>query len=333
MKTKLDKKKLRGAADLMAVSKTITVLGHVYPDGDAIGSVLGIAIAIKEAGWEVEASWPNPFEVPHKYAFLPGMDLLVPPEKLTADSIVVTLDCASAARLEELEERALNSLGLINIDHHLDNTRFGSINLIEPEASATAEIIYRYSADLNFRINKEAALCLYTGIVTDTGRFQFRNTTATTLTVASEMVAMGVEPNTIYENVYQSDSLAYIRLSGEVITKAVFDQQLGLIYGCVTQSDLRDFGVNMNETEDLIDDLRALKGHVIAALFKERDDGKIRVSLRSRVEFDIGAIARKLGGGGHRVAAGYTSTKGTLEETIEELRGEIIASGGSTGSR
>ena len=333
MKTKLDKKQLRGAADLMAASKSIVVLGHVYPDGDAIGSVLGTAIAVREAGWEVQASWPEPFEIPHKYSFLPGKDLLVPPEELTVVGVVVTLDCASAARLEELEKRVPGSLELINIDHHPDNTRFGSFNLIEPGACATSEIVYRYSADLGFRINQEAALCLYTGIVTDTGRFQFSNTTATTLRVASEMVAMGIEPNTVYENVYQSDSLAYIRLSGEVITRAVYDHELGLIYGCVTQSDLKAFGVKMNETEDLIDDLRALKGHVVAALFKEREDGKTRVSLRSRVDFDIGAIARKLGGGGHRVAAGYTSTKGTIEETIEELRGEIIASDGSTGHR
>jgi phosphoesterase RecJ-like protein len=106
-----------------------------------------------------------------------------------------------------------------------------------------------------------------------------------------------------------------------------------LVYGYVTQADLSNFGVQMNETEDLIDDLRALKGHQVAALLKERKDGKIRVSLRSRVEFDIGSIARKLGGGGHRVAAGYTSSKTTLEETIEELKGEIVASSGSAGHR
>jgi phosphoesterase RecJ-like protein len=147
------------------------------------------------------------------------------------------------------------------------------------------------------------------------------------------MVAMGVEPNEVYQNVYQSDSLEYIKLSGEVVTRAVYDQELGLIYGCVTQADLKDFGVTMNETEDLIDDLRALKGHLVAALFKERQDGKFRVSLRSRVEFDIGEIARKLGGGGHRVAAGYTSTRNTLEEAIEELKGEIVVSGGSAGHR
>jgi phosphoesterase RecJ-like protein len=329
----LDKKQLQGAAELMAGSESITVLGHIYPDGDAIGSLLGFALSAKEVGWEVQASWPEPFEIPHKYAFLPGMDFLVPPREISLDGVVVTLDCASAVRLEEMEERVAGHLDLINIDHHPDNTRFGTFNLIEPEASATAEIIYRYSEDLGLRIGKGAALCLYTGIVTDTGRFQFINTTAATLRAASEMVEMGVEPNTVYQNVYQSDSLAYIRLSGEVITRAVYDQELRLIYGCITQADLKDFGVTMNETEDLIDDLRALKGHLVAALFKERLDGKIRVSLRSRIEFDIGTIARKLGGGGHRVAAGYTSDKGTLEEAIEELKGEIVDSLGSAGSR
>jgi bifunctional oligoribonuclease and PAP phosphatase NrnA len=333
MKMKLDKKQLKKAAELMAESKSIVVLGHTYPDGDAIGSVLGLAIAARAAGWEVQASWPQPFEMPHKYVFLPGADLLIPPEELSIENVVIAIDCASAARLEELEEKVIGHSSVINIDHHPDNSEFGSINLIDPTASASSEIIYRHSTELGLKINDKSALCLYTGIVTDTGRFQFGNTTAETLEAASEMVAMGVEPNTVYENVYQSDSLAYLKLSGEIITRAAFDRELGLIYGCITQADLDEFGVKMNETEDLIDDLRALKGHVIAALFKEREDGRIRVSLRSRVDFDVGSIARKLGGGGHRVAAGYTSARRNMRETIEELKEEIVVRSRSAGHR
>jgi len=329
----LDKREVGRAAALIADSEAIMVFGHEWPDGDAIGSVLALALALKAAGHRVQAGWPQPGEVPHKYDFLPGIDLLVGSADLKPEGIAIAVDCATADRLQELKEPALASGGLINIDHHPDNTRFGSINLVDQGASATSEIVFRNARNLGLELDKDAALCLYAGIVTDTGRFQFSNTTAVTLETASQMVAMGVEPNRIYENVYQSDSLAYIKLTGEVLTRAVYDEGLGLIFGCILQSDLQKFGVNMNETEDLIDDLRALKGHVVAALFKELSSGVIRVSLRSRVDCDIGTIARNLGGGGHRVAAGYTSSKRTVDEAVEELKGEIIASGGSAGRR
>lgn len=330
---RLDEKELERAADLIAGSESVLVLGHQYPDGDAIGSALALAIALGQTGRRVQASWPEPFELPHKYTFLPGADFLVRPGDVLDADVTISVDCATADRMQELKDRTLARPTLINIDHHPDNRRFGSVNLVEPEASATAEIIYRRAAVLGLHLNREAALCLYVGIVTDTGRFQFSNTTAGTLEAASEIVALGIEPNVIYENVYQSDSLEYIRLTGEVLMNAVYDNELGLIYACVMQSDLKEFGVKMNETEDLIDDLRALKGHMVTALFKETGDGSIRVSLRSRVDCDIGSIARKLGGGGHRVAAGYTSGKESIADAVAELKEEIIDSGGSAGCR
>jgi phosphoesterase RecJ-like protein len=163
--------------------------------------------------------------------------------------------------------------------------------------------------------------------VTDTGRFQFSNTTGETLRVAADLVELGVEPHDIFQNIYQRDSLAYLRLSGEVLCRAVYDEDLGIIHGYVSRADLDDFGVKMNETEDLIDHLRALRGHRVAALFKQLGDGTIRVSLRSRPDVDIGNVARSLGGGGHRVAAGYTSSWKSYDEALRELKEEIVASG------
>jgi bifunctional oligoribonuclease and PAP phosphatase NrnA len=303
------------------------VIGHQFPDGDAIGSVLGLGLMLKAAGYEVQASWPEPFEIPEKYSFLPGAELLVKPELVgLADPVAFALDCANAGRLEELREKVLTA-PVVNMDHHPDNSLFGNANLVDPASSATAEIVYGAAASFGLTIDKDVAICLYTGIVTDTGRFQFSNTTGTTLRIAAELVEAGVEPHRVYENVYQSDSLPYLRLSGEVLSSAVYDCELGLIYGTLMQADLERFGVKMNETEDLIDNLRALRGHKVAALLKELTDGSIRVSLRSRVDVDIGSIARKLGGGGHRVAAGYTSSRKNVDEALSELKGEIIASG------
>lgn len=329
----MDQVVLERAARLIAGSEAVMLFGHQWPDGDAIGSVLGLAIALAAAGHRVQASWPEPLEIPHKYSFMPGQEFLVSSRDLVPVGLVIALDCANADRLEELKGAATGASGLVNIDHHPDNTLFGSLNIVDPGAAATSEIIYCHAAALGLELNIDTALCLYAGLVTDTGRFQFANTTARTLRAASELVALGVEPNAVYENIFQSDSLAYMRLTGEVLSRAVYDESLGLIYGCVLQADLASYGVEMNETEKLIDDLRALKGHRVAALFKEQSNGKVRVSLRSRVDCDIGTIARKLGGGGHKVAAGYTSGGDSVAGAITELKEEIIASGGSTGCR
>jgi phosphoesterase RecJ-like protein len=321
------------AGRLITENRSMLVLCHQYPDGDAIGSVLALSMMLKAAGKEVQASWPEPFDIPEKYRFLPGMELLVRPKDISWEvGLTIVLDCANARRLDDLEERSLAGPA-INIDHHPDNTLFATANIVDSQASATSEIVYRAAGPFGLSLDKDIAVCLYTGIVTDTGRFQFSNTTFETLRIAGDLVELGVKPHVIYHSVYQSDSLEYLRLSGEVLCRAVYDCELGLIYGYVSRQDLASFGVKMNETEDLIDNLRALRGHRVAALLKELPEGNVRVSLRSRVDVDIGSVARRLGGGGHKVAAGYTSEKRSISEAVAELKGEIIASGWGTDSK
>jgi phosphoesterase RecJ-like protein len=321
----IDRRELEKAAHLFGEHDTAVILGHEHPDGDAIGSVLALSLMLSRAGYSISASWPQPFKLPYKFRFLPAMEYLVSPESVKTDGLVVTLDCANLDRLEVFRELTLRADAVINIDHHPDNSRFGSVNIVDPSAAATAEIIYLAAADLGLELDLEAAICLYTGLVTDTGKFQYANTSSGTLRAASEMVAMGVDVNEIYRHIYQSDSLAYIKLAGKLLADAVFQEDIGLIYTAVTRADLQQYGVNMEETEDIIDSLRALSGHNIAAVFKEMKDGRIRASLRSRNEIDIGSVARRLGGGGHRVAAGYTSSARTIGDAVAELRKEIIA--------
>jgi bifunctional oligoribonuclease and PAP phosphatase NrnA len=316
---------LEKAGGLISSSRSVLVMGHQFPDGDAIGSVLALSIMLKRAGHEVDATWPEPFDMPEKYGFLPGAELLCEPSDAHGPhDLSIALDCANAGRLEELAETALAG-PLINVDHHPDNSAFGTVNLVDPSAAATSQIVFSAAGAWGLTIDADAAVCLYTGMVTDTGRFQFSNTTGETLRVAGELIELGVKPHRVFQEVYQSDSLAYLRLSGDILCRSVYDEELGLIYGFLSQKDLAAFGVRMNETEDLIDNLRALRGHRVAALFKELQDGTIRVSLRSRLDVDIGTVARRLGGGGHRVAAGYTSEKRTIDEALAELKGEIVA--------
>lgn len=310
---------------LIKEKDSAVVISHQNPDGDAIGSTLGLGLMLRSAGLNVQAAWPDPIELPLKYEFMPGKEMLTSPGELRLDGLVIAVDCANAGRLGELEDAVLEAPAVVNIDHHPDNTFFGSVDIVDPAASATAEILYKAAGELGLEVDRDIAVCLYTGIVTDTGRFQFSNTSAGTLQVAAELVELGAEPNRLYEEVYQGDSLSYMRLTGELISKAVFEPETGLVYVFMPQEELKRFGVKMNETEDLIDALRTLRGHRIAVLFKELDNGKIRISLRSRADTDIGTVARRLGGGGHRVAAGYTSLKGSFEEALEELKGEIVA--------
>jgi len=289
--------------------------------------VLGLGLMLDRAGYSVQASWPEPFDMPEKYSFLPGDGLLVKPSEIDfTEATVFALDCANEGRLEGLKEKSLER-PLVNIDHHPDNSMFGAANLADPKASATTQIVFSVTDAFGLEVFTYAAICLYTWLVTDTGRFQFSSVTAGTLRIAASLLECGVDPHAVYENVYQSDTLNYLRLSGEVLCRSVYEADMGLIYGYVSQADLERFGVRMNETEDLIDNLRTLRGHRIVALFKEQPDGRVRVSLRSRSDVDIGTLARSFGGGGHRVAAGYTSSRNGFEEALGELKEKIIASG------
>ncbi len=308
---------------LIKKCSSAVVLGHENPDGDAIGSSLGLALMLEEKGYHVTISFPEPLRIPKRYLFLPGVVKCQALKEINDGELIFVMDCANPDRIEVFQSILEKSKAVINIDHHPDNTRFGSVNLIDPDAGATAEIVYSIAPEIGLEVSRDSALCLYTGIVTDTGRFQFSNTRETTFKIASEMVHLGVEPNYVYENIYQSDSLEYVRLIGKVLSEAVFDREIGLVYAMITRRDFDEFGVNVEETEDLIDALRTLKGHRIAAVFREIEAGKIRVSLRSRNDVDIGSVARKLGGGGHRVAAGYISRKKNMEDALKELRGAI----------
>ncbi|MBN2169030.1 MAG: bifunctional oligoribonuclease/PAP phosphatase NrnA [Actinobacteria bacterium] len=324
---------LEDAWALIKGSESVVILGHQYPDGDAIGSVLGLGLMLRDLGKIVEVSWPEPFEVPGKLSFLPGLDMMVSPDKLEPEDLIVTVDCASRERLPDFHKILRGGFNVINIDHHTDNTMFGTVNIVDKEGAATAEIIYLIHKDLGLELTKDAAVCFYTGILTDTGKFQFNNTSGETLKVASELAEAGVVPSWIYENVYQSDSLNYLLFTGDALSRCVLEEDLGLTYIFVSQENLKRFGVRMSETEDMIDNLRALKTHRIAALFKELENGTIRVSLRSKNDIDIGSVARKLGGGGHRVAAGYTSSQKGFENTLKELRREIVEAGWDTDNR
>jgi phosphoesterase RecJ-like protein len=297
---------------------------HVNPDADAMGSMLGLGNYLVSRGKEVAATVPNGIgELPRWVESLPGRELLVSPGKLPKDpTLVVALDAADLARLDGLDHLIERAGTSVCIDHHRTNPGFASINLIDPEAAATAELVYRLIVRMGGDLGPDVAACLYAGLVTDTGRFQFEAASPQVLRIAADLRERSFDHTRLSQALYDDNSLAYLRLLGTVLDRAAHIPEADLVWTWVTRADLRSAGVTIQETDDLIDLLRTARESDVAAVVKEQRDGGFKVSLRSRGDTDVAAVSERFGGGGHRLAAGYTS-KLPLEETRRALIGAL----------
>ena len=295
----------RAAAALSGAS-TIVLACHVNPDGDAIGSLLALKLGLESLGKIAVASWGGPpYEVPPSYAFLGSADQVVRPDQVPAADVFVALDCGGRDRLGSLETAIQAAPVSINIDHHPGNEGFATYNLVVPGASSTAELVAELMTLMGVKIDPVIATALYTGIVTDTGRFSYQSSTPRTLRLAADLLEAGADAPRISQEVYESSPFGYLHLVGRVLDRAVLHPEERFIYSWVTQKDSLDSGIPMSEMGDLIDLVRSTRDADVAALLKEQDDGTWRVSLRSRTR-SIGDIARSRGGGGHDLAAGFT---------------------------
>jgi len=309
----------RDVASALEGAGTVVATSHVNPDGDGVGSLLALYHLLSARGKKVYPCLPEPHKYPPQYGFLPGRETLLPPGELPENcDAFVALDCSNLSRLEPLEELFRRVSVTVNIDHHEDNARFAALNYVDAGASSTAELVYRVAEAGSWELDAHAATCLYAGLVTDTGRFQHRNTTPSAFILAARLAEAGADVHGVAKEIYESQSLAYTRLLGVVLRRAQMHDDLRLVFSFITRADLEETGATLSETEDLIDYLRRVKGAGIVALFKELPDGTVRVSLRSGDGTEVGPIARALGGGGHAMAAGYTSEK-DLEGSVEEL--------------
>lgn len=312
------------AIEALRRAEKINVACHVNPDGDALGSLFGSGLALKKMGKDVALSWAaTPPEVPFGYTFLPGRDLLVPPDELPDADLFLALDCGAADRLGELEDRAAAAETSINIDHHPGNDDFGTINLVVTTASSTAELVALLLEDLGVEMDRDIATCLYTGIFTDTGSFQYTNSTPDTLRLAASLLEHDVPKSAIAQEVFETSPFGYLQLVAAVLGRARLFEKERFIYSTVTHDDLRPTGVLMEETDKLIDLLRSTRDADVAAIFKEQGDGSFRVSLRSKGPASVGAIARAHGGGGHDLAAGFTTED--IDATVKTILAELGA--------
>lgn len=323
-------------AEVLAVigaAPEVALLCHVGPDGDALGSMLALGAALRASGTTVTASFGTahegePFAVPAAYRFLPALDLLVPPARFpAAPPVLVTFDTGSADRLGSLAGRLATAGASIVIDHHTTNTRYGTLHLVDPTAAATAVVVTELIDRLGLALTAEVAAPLYTGLVTDTGSFKYAATTPAVHQLAARLLATGIRHDLISRAIWDTASLGYVRLLGDVCARTRLDSAavggLGLVWTTIEVADLDRHGLGLSEVEGVIDVIRlAQEAEVAAVLKQDPAGGAVRVSLRSKGAVDLGALCVGLGGGGHRFAAGFTAYDG-VDATLDRLRAAL----------
>jgi phosphoesterase RecJ-like protein len=307
------------------------VTTHENPDGDALGSTLAAKLGLEQLGKDVVMYLSGETPLPSEYAWMPFGNLL---RKLPADAherVLLALDCANESRLGPDPEVLASAPLVVNVDHHHDNTRFGGVNLVVGEASSTGEIVRDLFAVLGVELAPEIAEALYIAVVTDTGRFQYTNTTPKALRLAAELVEAGADVHKIFQDVYESVQFAKLKLLARALERAQIYEGGRLVVSYLLRNDFAEVGAAEPYSEGIIDYLRAVEGADMAALIREPPGGDARaparrVSLRASTdEIDVSAIARRSGeGGGHRQAAGFSSNE-SIEEITEFIRREFAS--------
>jgi len=316
--------------DMNAVAKVLRshdrflVTSHENPDGDALGSLLAMHLALLELGKDSVMSLVGEAPLPGEYGFLDlaGSGLLreLPADRL--DRVLVAVDCAQETRLTD--DCLLEAAVIVNVDHHHDNTRFGTANLVAAEASSTAEVLADVFAELGVVLTPAIAEALYAGLVTDTGRFQYANTTPKALRLAADLLEAGADLQRVFQGVYESMQFAKVKLLARALDRAVLHEEGRVVVSYLLRGDFAEVGAVEPYSEGIIDVLRAVEGADLAALIREPPRGgspERKISLRSSTDrVDVSAIARKLDGGGHRQAAGFSS-----DLSIDEIAAFIVA--------
>ena len=298
------------------------ILSHVRPDGDALGSQLALALSLRELGKDVRV-W-NEDGMLEKYSFVPGAKLLSKPASVPEDvDVAVALDTAIQNRLGTTLTAIRSAKIWVNIDHHPSNPGYGDIVYVDPTAPATGQILFDLIKNQNLPLTREIAENLYVAISTDTGSFQYPNTTAHTFELAAQLVSAGVDVGRVSQQLYENYPRRRSELLRELLATAHFEAGGRVASFSLSLNLARQLEVLPEDNEGLIDHLRAIRGVVVAVFFEELAENKVRVSMRSKSEHvDVRAICERFGGGGHVLAAG-ARVRGTLEEVKSKIMGAI----------
>ena len=292
--------------DSIKTSKNILLVSHINPDGDTLGSMCGMYSLIKD-NFKKNCDMVAVSKIPSMYKFLPYIDLVKNIEEYDLSreyDLVINLDVAAIDRCADAQTLFNKSKQTINIDHHETNIGYANINIIEPFASATAEVLVGIANSLNWKILEKTAVCLYTGIVTDTGCFKFSNTTQRTMQFAGQMISVGVSPSEIYQKCYESNSKDMVLFQSYCVNKSEFLNNNKIAYTTVYKKDLEKYNYNGEDfTDGLTEKLRAIETTEIAFVVKELNSTMSKLSMRSRSK-NIAQVCSAFGGGGHKLAAG-----------------------------
>jgi bifunctional oligoribonuclease and PAP phosphatase NrnA len=320
----------QAVVDALTGTERFLLTAHEGPDGDALGSLLAMQAILTQLGKDsVMFLGAKEFPLPVEYRFLPLEEVFHEPPADVVDRTLVFLDCGNIDRMP-VPFLQRSEAEVINIDHHHDNTRFGTLNLVDTEASCTAEIVYELAKRLGAKVTPEMAGALYVGLVTDTGRFMYGNTGAPAHRMAAELIEAGVDVHDTYRRLYERVPIEKLRLISRALAGVERFEEGRLAVAYISAEDYAAANADEVLTEGVIDFVRSLEGTQIAAVIRDKTDGgraARKVSLRStNGTIDVSAIARKHGGGGHERAAGF-STDLPYDELVDALRGELETTG------
>ena len=319
---------LQAVADAIRTHERFLVTTHENPDGDALGSLLASHLALLQLGKDSIMYLAGPAPLPAEYRFLGLEELRRELPEDAAERVLLAVDCANETRLGPDAAILHHAPFTVDIDHHHDNSRFGDVNLVVAEASSTGEVLRDVFAEVGIELTPELAEPLYVALVTDTGRFQYTNTTPKALRLAAELVEAGADVHKVFQDVYETVQFAKLKLLARALERAQVYKGGGLVVSYLLRGDFAAVGAAEPYSEGVIDYLRAVEGADMAALIREPPRGGSparRISLRaSHDELDVSAIARRSGGGGHRQAAGFSSDA-SIEEITDFIVREFVA--------
>ena len=318
--------------DVVGAARSVVLTCHISPDGDALGSTLAVGMALRERGVDVVATYEDAvaadgLAVPTRLRFLPGQDLLVSPDDVPErPDVVITFDTGSIDRLGRLASVAKAAGSLVVVDHHTSNTLYGTHHLVDVDAAATAVVALDFVDRLGVALSPEIATAVYTGLVTDTGSFRFAATTPEVHEIAARLLRAGAPHDRIGREVFDTASFGYLQLLATALEHAALEPEAvggrGLVWTTISAAQRAAFNVPYDEVEAVIGTMRITEEAEIAVVCKETDDGALAVSTRSKGAVDVAQACVALGGGGHRYAAGFTSTS-DVHTTMMRLRAEL----------
>lgn len=319
----MDRRSLKEAAEAIKKYKRFLISSHTSPEGDAVGSELSLCYLLKKLG--KEALIVNEDPLPQEYSFFPlkeSIELYKPALKDLDFDCTVILDCTDLKRIGLVQEMVKTNKPIINLDHHISNTKFGSVNWVEPGSSSASEMVFRLYKETRVPFDENSALFLYVGILTDTGSFRYTNTSSFTHTATAELLGFNINANQVYKDIYENVPFSDIQILTRVLVNIHRANSGKIAWVEVPARLIRHKKLSFDLTDHLLGFVRAIKGVEVAVLFKENLGvrNEIRVNLRSTGLADVNKVALAFGGGGHRTASGCT-----VRGKLADVRNRVIA--------